>query len=234
MNENDVVLEDSKYEFLYDYLQTINFYECKFKSIRTVTVSGTSNVVLSSLDAPVTSDFKLDGCAVAAKVSALSSSTQVVKDTDDYIVNKVNILNQDGSPVTINGDIVYGLLQMLDSKDDNTDVNNDVQITFVTGLTPAQVTLTGTFLFNYTQCYRLTRRNSLQHEYKHEQYVQNGLAQYESYLQFPSVGKTGIIYVDVTNKDSYFWNPIRSQFEICGSDYSAINRIDCGNSSTNY
>ena len=54
--------------------------------------------------------------------------------------------------------------------------------------------------------------------------------EYTSSLQFPTVGKTKTIYVDITASKIYRWDDDNIKYYCIGSDYNNINLINCGDS----
>lgn len=58
------------------------------------------------------------------------------------------------------------------------------------------------------------------------------LLSFNSYLEFPTVGKAGTLYLDTASNKLYRWNGDDLHYYVVGSDYLDIKVIDCGNAQT--
>lgn len=55
---------------------------------------------------------------------------------------------------------------------------------------------------------------------------------YAGIKNFPSVGKTGNVYIDTLTNKSYRWDDTDIKYYCIGSDYNDINLITCGDATS--
>ena len=58
--------------------------------------------------------------------------------------------------------------------------------------------------------------------------VEDHISVFPSYLQFPTIGKEGEIYIDTNNNKTYRWDDANIKYYCIGSDYNEIDIINGG------
>lgn len=62
-----------------------------------------------------------------------------------------------------------------------------------------------------------------------EEQTTHAIQEYESYINFPTVGMTGLLYIDTENNSCYRWDDKQLKYFCVGMDYTQIEIINGGN-----
>lgn len=131
-----VNIHSSRYDTLFDYLNSKTCRRLPYQSNQRIKASG-NYVILNKyvLSGPISIDLttqtNFGALAARLKTDVGTPSTKVLRDGFGNVVNLLELKDDSDKSIKVDDKTVYGLLQAGMSKVDGTEVDNDVQITFI-------------------------------------------------------------------------------------------------------
>lgn len=131
-----VNIASSRYDTLFDYLNSKICRRLPYQSNQRIKASGT-HIILNKyvLSGPISIDLttqtNFGALAARLKTDVGTPSTKALRDGFGTVINLLELKDDSDQAIIVDGKIVYGLLQAGMNKVDGTEVDNDVQITFI-------------------------------------------------------------------------------------------------------